>query len=470
MNIMPQIHDFLTNIKDLTKIKFCHTSAYSFIKKLPNDTRVCIACSGGSDSVFLTLLFCAYFPNLLPNCFILHLNHNLRKQESENDEHYVKTLAKLLKLNCIVGKLKETNQHLSEDVLRDLRYRFFKTQMNAIASKILLLGQQQNDIVETLLMRLTRASGLDGLAAPHEICKFQDGHVRIRPLLHFKKSYIEDILTKFQIPWQIDSSNLKCHYFRNKIRNNVLPVLQKAAGHYDIVNNFAKSHEQIVEANEAIEILANKYLNDISLDTKIELSDFIELPSAILRRIINKWLIHNQLTIKQSNFTKLFHNIKSQQPIIVNCLNNEQLHFKDDALYITRNNKSSSKDAFQKFISWTDGSLCLPNNKILNKKTLLFEKLYIDQMKSCDINSEAYIEFTEKSITVKAFDPESYYISFGHKTPKKLKEIVGKNIHTFKNHPMLIIGHEICWIPGLPISEKFKLKEGTKRALLLTYL
>lgn len=464
MNLSPQIKNFLLGIKNFIDPDFRNTQPYHLLASCSNQTKICIACSGGSDSVFLVLLFCAYFPELVHAASILHLNHNLRGQESDEDEQYVKNLAAQLNINFFSGKLKNFNHLPPEGELHDLRFKFFENTMRPIGAKILLLGQQKNDIAETIIMRLSRASGLDGLSAPHEIQKFSNNHVRVRPLLFIKKEKIESLLSHFEIPWRIDSTNTCCNYFRNRVRNIVLRELQKATKQYDVVENFVNSQKQIIEANHAIESLAEQHLPRTNISGELDISQIKNLPTAILRRILNKWLNHNKIVIKRSEFDKLLQSSSSGATLYLNCLNGEKIVLKKDLLKIVHPNGNKKFE-----INWVYGEIFFPNGKVLNKKSIIFDQKNLEKLKQYNIFSRAYINHVGK-LKVSNFCPEQEYTRFDHNTPKKLKKFLRKDCDQFLNFPMIFAGDKVCWIPGLAVSDEYKIKPDTNHALLLTYM
>lgn len=461
MNFPPKYKNFSVELKKLIDAGFSKTRSYAFLRSLSDQTKVCLACSGGSDSVFLVLLFCAYFPKLAESASLLHLNHNLRGQESDEDENYVREFAKNLGLNFFSGKLKRSDEFLSEGTLHDIRQKFFDTQMRMTGAKILALGHQKNDIFETVIMRLSRASGLDGLSAPHEIQKFTNGNIKIRPLLFIKKEEIESILRKFEIPWRVDSSNLCCDYFRNQVRNRVFKEIQEGAKQYDIIENFAKSQAQIAEANDTIEYLAAQYLPKSKISDKLDIENFRTFPKAILRRILNKWLSHNNILIKRSEFEELMLSLQSRNEKILNCVADKRLVLRNGTLRVVHSNEKRS--AFS--IEWVHGEICFPNGKVLRKRIL---KPTQEAVAKTDAQSEAYIKFSNV-LKVSSFCPGVRYIQFGHKTSKKIKELIKNDVEQFQDKPMVCIGEDICWVPGLSVSNPCKIKANAERALLLTY-
>jgi tRNA(Ile)-lysidine synthase len=457
---------------------------------------VCIACSGGSDSVFLALVFCAFlgkFEDFTGNAAILHLNHNLRGEESLQDAEFGAKLAAYLGLNFISGTLNRCDVDQSEGELRDLRYKFLARQMKAIGSRTLLLGHQKNDVAETLIMRLTRASGLDGLAARREIHECADGTVRLRPLLGMKKDEIEDILKRIGVNWRVDSSNLSNCCFRNVVRNIVLKELQKAVPQYDILSNICESHRELAECNEFIENEACRAIGRNTIADGLEISIFRHEPLVIVKRVLRKWLPGKNIEVRKRAFENLASAVQGwlerdrtetvegshagDMPasnvrfgdIRINAVNGKGLILSRGIL------RTLAKFADKKTVStncrfdgWCHGSLWLPNGHSLSQQLCRVENR--DTLLACDPRKRAYVECGESSnISVRNFDPHIEYVGFTHKSPKKLADILGKDVENYRNHPVVFLGDSPCWVPGLSVSNLHKVKDGSTTALLLTY-
>jgi tRNA(Ile)-lysidine synthase len=435
---------------------------------------ICIACSGGSDSLFLTLAFCAFCDRsdyFFDRATILHLNHNLRGKESFQDAEFVAELAEYLGLNFIRGTLNELPDKPSEETLRDIRYKFFSKQMQAIGSRILLLGQQQNDVAETLIMRLTRASGLEGLSAPREMQKFADGTVRLRPLLGIKKSEIESVLRQCDVPWRVDFSNMSRNYFRNTVRNVILPELQKTVSQYDIVANIAKSHAAITEAQDFVEEVASHETMINSTDG-INVSKFNGMPSSMLRHILRKWLLNKRIELGRKDFENLFDSVRwgkeMTKTVRINAMHGEVVVVSRGILMTKGDfaNRLRQHTNFD-FNNWAKGLIYLPSGKTLSQKLCKVENG--DMLLKCDICKQVYIEVEDgQNLSVQAFDPKSGYIMFSHKSPKKLGSILGRLAPDYFDKPMVMCEDIVCWVPGLAVAEPFKVKN-LDRALLLTY-
>ncbi|MDR2435992.1 MAG: tRNA lysidine(34) synthetase TilS [Puniceicoccales bacterium] len=457
---------------------------------------VCIACSGGSDSVFLVLVFCALLGDcgdFTSNAAILHLNHNLRGEESLQDARFVAELATYLGINFISGTIGECDVSRSEGELRDLRYKFFARQMKAIGSRILLLGHQKNDAAETLVMRLTRASGLDGLAAPREVQEYADGTVRLRPLLGMKKDEIENILKRVGVKWRVDSSNLSNCCFRNVVRNVALKELQKAVPQYDVASNICESRRELVEINEFIEGEACRVIGRNAAADGLDISIFHREPLVVVKRALRKWLLGKNIGIGKREFESLTAavqgwledrieaeknshagntfapNARWDRDIQINAADSKGLILSHGILRTLAEfaSEKAVKTNF-KFDGWCYGSLWLPNGHLLSQQLHRIENW--GMLFACNPRKQAYVECGEgATVSVRNFDPHIEYVGFAHKSPKKLAEILGKDVESYRNHPVVLLDGSPCWVPGLSVSDLHKVKDGSESALLLTY-
>lgn len=185
--------------------------------------RILLAVSGGKDSVLMTHLF-----KLSGFDFgIAHCNFNLRADESQRDEAFVKMLASTLDVPFYVThfKTKEfaaTHKVSTQMAARALRYQWFEEIRAGGHYDFIALAQHQDDAVETVLLNLTRGTGIAGL---HGILPKREK--LIRPLLFLSAAEIATLIHTNQIDYVEDSSNQTTNYARNKIRLNVIPHLRE---------------------------------------------------------------------------------------------------------------------------------------------------------------------------------------------------------------------------------------------------
>jgi tRNA(Ile)-lysidine synthase len=187
---------------------------------LPPGTRVIAAVSGGADSVALLHILRDIAPEALVG--VAHFNHHLRGEESDADERFVAELAKGFHLP-FHRKCAELGSGNLEQNARRARQDFFRHLILTRATDSIALGHTLDDQAETVLFRILRGSGLSGLAGILPVT----AEGVIRPLLEVRRQAIRAYLEDRGIPWREDSSNRSLQFARNRIRQSLLPDLQR---------------------------------------------------------------------------------------------------------------------------------------------------------------------------------------------------------------------------------------------------
>lgn len=246
----------------------------------------CVAFSGGADSLALLLVLKAHWPEW--PLVALHFNHRLRGRASGADARFCRSVCRALGVKCEVGVWSGAPEGPSEAESRKARHGFFAKAMQRQRSRVLWLAHQQDDIAETMLMRLARGSGSGGLAAPRPVHIFADGRIHLRPLLTLKKAELTGALRKAGMAWREDDTNRQAHFFRNRIRRSVLPSWQKAAGR-DALAGAAFTRELLEEDEAALETWVDQ-LAPLKRG-KLEVKALAGLPRAVVRRALHRWLL-----------------------------------------------------------------------------------------------------------------------------------------------------------------------------------
>ena len=239
-----------------------------------------VAFSGGADSLALLLLLWAHWPERRERMVALHFDHRLRGHESRGDAAFCRRVCRGLGVPLVAERWARPPKNPSEATARAARMDFFQRALRGRRTAALWLGQQQDDIAESLLMRLARGSGTAGLAAPRP--------VHVRPLLTLKKAELKAALAGAGIGWREDSSNAGGDFFRNRIRRDVLPAWTEAAGR-DALAGAALSRELLAEDDAALESWLDG-LRLLAADGTINLGKTAGLPRALLRRALHRWL------------------------------------------------------------------------------------------------------------------------------------------------------------------------------------
>jgi tRNA(Ile)-lysidine synthase len=204
----------------------------------PGD-RICVAISGGADSV--ALLLTLHAANSIPRDSLgvglsaVHINHNLRGEESDADQQFVEDLCISLDIPLhlhqanVPDRVAQTraagDPETIEEAARNARYEFFTTLLASGHADSILTAHTLDDQAETVLMKLLRGAWTEGLSAIHPILTLQKGKI-LRPFLNTRRADIEAFLKSTNQPWCEDSTNTDTAFTRNKIRHELLPQLR----------------------------------------------------------------------------------------------------------------------------------------------------------------------------------------------------------------------------------------------------
>jgi tRNA(Ile)-lysidine synthase len=212
------------------------------------DTTVVVAVSGGADSVALLRALESTFRQVPgPGQLIAaHFNHRLRGAESDQDEAFVANLCRELRIPLQSGQslaaaasedqedqdqtsFTESDPDLwdGEAQARDLRYAFLRQVVAQCGARYLATAHHADDQVETVLHRIIRGTGIQGLAGIPPARELLPGVSLIRPLLNVWKAEIIHFLTELQQPYRSDSSNVSTRFTRNKLRHELLPLIER---------------------------------------------------------------------------------------------------------------------------------------------------------------------------------------------------------------------------------------------------
>ncbi len=242
-----------------------------------------VAFSGGADSLALLLLLWAHWPRRRRRLLALHFDHRLRGPASRADASFCRRVCRALGVELRCGSWDDAPPDASEAAAREARHAFFAREV-----RVLWLGHQLDDIAETFLMRLARGSGTSGLAAPRPVQRVRAGRVHLRPLLTLKKSELAAALQQSGAVWREDATNASARYFRNRIRGEVLPRWEAAAGR-DARAGAARSRRLLEEDDVALEAWLDA-LDVVGPRGDLRLRRLAGRPRALWRRALHRWL------------------------------------------------------------------------------------------------------------------------------------------------------------------------------------
>ncbi len=284
----------------------------------PNDLLV-VAVSGGPDSVCLLHLLSEIGKDYPFKLHVGHLNHSLRGVEADEDAEFVRKVCNGLNIPSTIVKkdvasLAKSMRKSIQETARMVRYQTLREISQQNGGRWIVTAHHAGDQAETFLMRLIRGSGTRGLSG---IPRTRDSV--IRPFLDFTKDDILAYLRQHQLTFREDSSNNLPHYFRNRIRRELIPFLEKY--NPNILHVLERESDILMEEDRALEAVVNQVLPRIASfpekgNVVVWIQPFLNQIPAIQRRILRRVLVQMRgdlLNIHYHHVQNLCHLAKKME-------------------------------------------------------------------------------------------------------------------------------------------------------------
>jgi len=253
-------------------------------KLIPPNSAILVAFSGGIDSSSLAVaLQRLKEPLKIKRLALLHINHLLRGEESYRDENFARSFAQKYSLELFVERVdvpslaKKRGGNI-EAVAREERYRLFEEVRKREGFDLVATAHHLGDLVETIILWLTRGTGLEGLLGFEP----KEGNI-VRPFYLATRQEIEDFAKKQAIEWVEDSTNYDLSLARNRIRHRVVPELK--AINPNLEESVLRMREILKEENELLEKLVQTALLKVKEEGR---EGFLKLEPALQRRVVMK--------------------------------------------------------------------------------------------------------------------------------------------------------------------------------------
>jgi tRNA(Ile)-lysidine synthase len=273
--------------------------------------RVGVAVSGGADSVALLRALLELRAKLGIVLAVAHFNHSLRGEQSDGDEAFVAELAKQHELEFFAGHAKvrdhATAHKLSiETAARELRYQWLGQLAREHRFDCIATAHTRDDQAETVLLKFLRGAGTRGLAGIYPVLVADDdnkGARIVRPLLCVGRDEVEAYLTALDQSWREDETNLDRRFLRNRVRHELLPLLDR-----EYNPNIRVILNELADVSRAEE----EYWESLVRETgalvqpdELRLQGFAELPIALQRRLLRRFAEQNGPALDFEHVEKL---------------------------------------------------------------------------------------------------------------------------------------------------------------------
>ena len=417
---------------------------FPFLQK----AKILIAVSGGLDSMVLLNLISKTNVEFA----VAHCNFQLRKDESDEEEDFVKSYCKENSIQGFFQKF-DTKQFADDEKLsiqvaaRKLRYEWFYELLEAEKFDFVATAHHLDDQLETFLINFSRGTGLDGLCGiPSQNDKI------IRPLLIFSRAEIEIFAKENNLEWREDSSNASDKYVRNKIRHHVVPILKELNPSF--LDSFENTLQNLNQAKSLVEdasrIVYRKVVQDVDKQKRIDLNQLLQLPN--YQAYLYQWLLPfgfsawqdiYDLVEAQSGkqiFSEHFRLVKDRETLIIEPKSDKIF----DEYFIHENQLELNFPLKLTFCNVDDIT-------ISDSKTI-----FVD------------VEKLKFPLKLRKWQDGDYFYPFGMNGKKKLSKF-------FKDEKISVIDKEkiwllcsenrIVWIIGKRMDDRFKITENTQTIL-----
>lgn len=439
-----------------------------FIKKYkliePKDS-ILIAVSGGKDSTVLTDVLFKIRQTYALQLAIAHLNHQLRGTESDEDAQHCKKMADNYGVSYYYQEIdvrsfaKKQRQSI-EQAAHTLRYKFLVDTADKYGFKKITTAHTKNDQAETVLMNLLKGGMWESLQG---IPIYQNNI--IRPLLWCSREKIMKYLTMNGLIWREDSSNADLSYRRNRVRHELLPLLQN---NYNpqIINTLNLYGNYFGEIRDLTETISQNYYSKVVIDKtdeKIILDRNLlkSLPRPIQKKIVRtacNHLFSARNPISSHLEIKIIEELERIQ-------SGKRLTFgqKGEILY-DRGNLVIRKVNNHRFIY----TIQINENYCWHEEKLEFISRILNEENNSETWDEVidYKVFEGKQILLRSWQEGDTFIPFGQSTGCKISDFfINKKISRYNKYkiPLLVAGDEIIWVCGYRISEKARVTDNTRQ-------
>lgn len=442
--------------------------------------KVLVAVSGGADSVCMFHVLNELKSKMEFSVICAHLNHCLRGEAADSDERFVKELCREYEVpffsKCVdVAELAGLRKLTLEEAGRIARYEFFDeiSQMENVTK--IATAHNKNDNAETVLMRIIRGTGIDGLKG---IAYVRDGKI-IRPVLDISRAEIEGYCAENKLSFCTDSTNSENDYTRNRIRNELIPYLKKEFN-VRIDDSLCRLAKNAADDSEFLNNYARRFFNRVGnplpgkRPVTLHIDSLKMVETSIAARVIRIAASEAQPGIKL-----------------------EKKHV-DDVLDLMSKNtgaevalpqelKASVQYGWISFFGKEDQRRIAYENdsffaEVVRGQTVFVEslnkniRLHLEDAKEykCKINETAldYDKIAGQMLFLRSRREGDRIVWFPDGKTKKIKNILidDKIPQSDRNKiPLLCTGAEVLAIVGSRVSEKYKVTNETREALVIEY-
>lgn len=429
-----------------------------------NDS-VIVGVSGGADSMCLLHYLFSLRESLNINIIAAHINHCIRGDEALRDENFVKEYCQSKGIPFVlkridIPKLSEELSIGTEECGRRERYRFFNELAEKHNAKV-ATAHTASDNVETVLLNITRGSGLKGLRGIPPT----RGRI-IRPLINLTRAEIEEYCDKNNVPYITDSTNFSHDYTRNKIRLDVIPVLKGINPRLE--NTFSRLTETVTQDELFLSGLADKAMKRAFNGKGYRTEILRELSPSVRVRVIVKLCEEHSLRMLEKRHIELITDIINKQCGGVSLPNRL---YADASQHIFRIYKKQEQEIFDS-VPLISINKIKHNNAIFDITTIKINDFKINEKINKKVFENALdCDIINDNTVLRLREPGDYFRMRGSGLKKSLKKLFNElRVPREKRDRMLLIanGSEVLWIEDIGVSKTSLITDNTDNIVLVS--
>lgn len=301
-----------------------------FKKNLDNKT-FAVAYSGGVDSSVLLDVMIKLKSMFNFNLVLVHINYNLRGEDSILDMVLAKDKAKIYGIPIYIKEIELSSFEGKNLELkaREDRYSFFEKLYREKKYDYILIAHNKDDLIETIIYRIIKGSGSGVLSS----MKSKTGYI-LRPLINVYRKHIDDYALKNSVEYREDKTNKTDEYTRNKLRNTIIPMLED-------INSKAKDNiflfcKRVYKETSPLRKKVNIIYKNIVRDNTLDLSAFKRCSNIIKDKLIVKYLAKNKIEITEKRVKECKKIIMSKKPNIKILFDKTYLYKSYNFLYFAK--------------------------------------------------------------------------------------------------------------------------------------
>ncbi|MBP05249.1 MAG: tRNA lysidine(34) synthetase TilS [Chloroflexi bacterium] len=422
---------------------------------LSGNSKIIVGFSGGPDSRLLIDFLCRSIQNPEKNIIATHVNYKLREKDSQKDEDLVTDICKKenIKLEKFIHPLKNETKGIQEKA-RIIRLNLFNELSIKYKTNKIFLGHNYNDHIETIFLNIIRGTGLKGLEGikSNKKINFENNLLLIyRPLINLKKQFITETCIREKLEFRIDLSNKKNNYSRNKLRNEIIPQIEKINPKFlDSLNSLSKITKK---RNNKKKVRFGKYKG-------LEIKEVIKI-------LFSEYKYFKPDTFLSRNHYEMLENILLEETFSENLPGKIRIYRKDDELFF-------QDLSVKKNIKQINKKILIPGKTILREDCQIITRL---------INKPKNIkQINKKSIYInRKYCDENLFIRIRNNGDKinsitniytRVKKVLSnsKNIKDKKDVLILESNNEILWIVGIKQSISSYAEKNDEKVLEIKFL